>query len=237
MFYVQLIMGFIINILIGLVLGFLFIVFLYLFLAIVLRYISINSNKVNQSEGCMKIYFTSNGAHTDTVFPISHEWMKEVTWFRKSDFEINEEDKYVGVGWGDRGFYLDIPEWKDLTPMVAIKALFLRAPTLMHVTVQPTPKYSKRVKSIYITKDQFDLLQKYIHSWFIKKNEDIVLIEGGFSPKDQFYAAKGNYSMILTCNEWTNRGLKKMKHRTVLWAPFAGSVLEQLPSHESEDSD
>ena len=230
-------MSFIIHFLIILLLSFLLIVFLYLFLAIILRYIPIYAKSTNPPDSCMKIYFTSNGAHTDTVFPIRHEWMKEVTWFKENDFEMSDEDAYLGVGWGDRGFYLDIPEWKDLTPMVAIKALFLRAPTLMHVTVQPTPKYSRRVKSIYITKQQFDILQEYIHSWFKKKDGEIELIEGGFSPKDQFYAAKGNYSMILTCNEWTNRGLKKMKHRTVLWAPFAGSVLEQLPNHHVEDSD
>lgn len=176
----------------------------------------------------MKIFITSNGAHTDTVFPVNHEWMKEVKWFQPEDFKKREEDQYIGVGWGDKGFYLDIPEWKDLTPMVAIKALFLRAPTLMHLTLQPEPQASKRVRSLYITKKQFDQINQYIESWFLKQNNQPQKIEGGFTPQDVFYAAKGNYSMFLTCNEWTNRGLKKMKHRTVLWAPFAGAVLEQL---------
>lgn len=212
------------------VLFFLIIVLFYLIIAISLRYIPYRRKNINDSGGNMKIYISSNGAHTDTILPIDHLWMKNVDWFDRSDFEIRKEDQFVGVGWGDRGFYLDIPEWKDLTPMVAIKALFLRAPTLMHLTVQSEPDIqSKRVRSFYITKEQFEQLDAYIYSWFDLKNNSIQLVEGGYTPQDQFYAAKGNYSMVLTCNEWTNRGLKRMKHRSVFWAPFAGSILEQLP--------
>ena len=41
---------------------------------------------------------------------------------------------FVGLGWGDKGFYLETPTWADLKTSTALKAVSGYNTTAMHVT-------------------------------------------------------------------------------------------------------
>jgi uncharacterized protein (TIGR02117 family) len=50
----------------------------------------------------------------------------------------------------------------------------------------------------------------------------------GYGPDDVFYAARGRYSALRSCNEWARRGLAHAGVRVGMWSPFAGGVMRWL---------
>lgn len=58
-------------------------------------------------------------------------------------------------------------------------------------------------------------------------NQKIRLIGKGYSVLDDFYKAKGSYSLIKTCNTWVNSGFKYSGLRASLWTPFDFGLINQ----------
>jgi hypothetical protein len=61
------------------------------------------------------IFIRSNGVHTDLVLPVKNEaihWNDKILFAHttKKDSNMN----YIGLGWGDKGFYLETPTWAEL---------------------------------------------------------------------------------------------------------------------------
>jgi hypothetical protein len=69
-----------------------------------------------------EIYITTNGVHLDIVLPVENVEPEFL-----SRLEILPGTKYVSFGWGDKEFYINTPQWKDLTLKTAFKALFLKS--------------------------------------------------------------------------------------------------------------
>ena len=70
------------------------------------------------------IFVRSNGVHTDIVVPVQVagiDWRSELPprFFKRSD----PGNDHVAFGWGDKGFYLDVPTWGDLTASAALNAI------------------------------------------------------------------------------------------------------------------
>lgn len=174
----------------------------------------------NQTE----IFITSNGIHIDIVLPV-----EEIEPGFLETLEIRADTKYVAFGWGDKNFYINTPEWKDLTFNTAFKALFLKSETAMHVT-----NYSGKYESwkmIKICKIQKDILNRYISDSFQKTdNGELIKIDApGYYGTDFFFEAKGSFSLFKTCNIWVNRALKEIGIETSVWSPFDWGILHHLP--------
>lgn len=202
------------------VLGFISIIILYILVSVVLSSIPVNT----KTKGNNTIYAHSNGVHTDIIIPTE----KLNQHFRKQ-LHLNLNIQFVAFGWGDKGFYLDTPEWKDLKVSTAINAIVLPSATAMHVTyhIQIQPHW----KTVSINDEQLDVLIQYIQSSFKWKNESTIPITGyTYGKNDLFFEATGSYSCFKTCNTWTNTGLKKAKIRTALWTPFDWGVMQYLNS-------
>lgn len=186
------------------------------------------SSNYEQKGELKEIFVKSNGVHCDLVIPIDHK-VKWKDWIGIENYDYDGEG-YLSVGWGDKGFYVDTPEWKDLKVSTAFRALFLNTQTLMHLTLIDKPEVGENCRSIMIDAHQYDIMVNAIKNRFVKDNEGnpIVLKGKGYSGKDNFYKAHGSYSLFVTCNVWTNNVLKKMKIKTVYWAPFQSWVMKYL---------
>jgi hypothetical protein len=80
-------------------------------------------------------FIRSNGVHTDLVMPVKSsfiDWSHQLPYSNTQAHDATYE--YVGVGWGDKGFYLDTPTWAELKPSTAVRAGFWLSSTLMHAT-------------------------------------------------------------------------------------------------------
>lgn len=204
------------------------ILIMYLLTVLLCTFIPVN-NSFTEAEQGVQIFIRSNGVHTDIVVPVRdsiEDWSKELTGLHK----YNENQiRYVAFGWGDKGFYLYTPTWGDLKVSTALKAAFWLSTSAMHVTYYPQkPDLDTHTKSIYISSDQYRKLVVYIKESF-RMNSDgkfEVISCCSYSGLDnEFYEGTGVYSLLKTCNTWTNRGLKEAGVKTAVWAPFEWSVM------------
>ena len=203
-------------------LGLLVLIAGYFLIAVVLSTISTNPKEL-KCEKDKEIYITTNGIHLDII--ISKAYLNNQI---QQELQIDEKVKYASFGWGDKGFYLETPTWEDLKLKTAIKALFLKSETAMHLTT-----YNQKYDSWLIQPvcdSQLETLIDYINNSFERDDEGkiIEIKDPGYTEYDKFYEAIGNYNCIQTCNEWVNEGFKKAEIKTSIWSPFDNGVLYQV---------
>lgn len=184
----------------------------------------------------IQVYLLSNGVHTDIVLPVLTEWKDwslsfpyENTMGKRTGFD------YVAIGWGDKGFYLDTPEWKDLKASTAIKAAIGNGSTALHVTYYRKIEEGELAKKILITENQYKKIIQYIDNSLQKRDKNLpILIQttAQYGPNDAFYEAKGSYSIFSTCNTWTNDVLKFSGMKASKWVAFDKGLLYQYTNEK-----
>jgi uncharacterized protein (TIGR02117 family) len=168
--------------------------------------------------------------HSDIVVPIKNE-IKD--WSGQLDSKNTKSGKndydYVGIGWGDKGFYLDTPTWGDLTFKTAFNALFYLSTSAMHVTFYKGVQENEHCKKICISKESYQQIVHYIESSFVfEMNGSYIRIENAsYWDNDLFYDAKGRYGIFYTCNTWTNNCLKAGNLKACLWTLFDKGIFYQ----------
>lgn len=167
------------------------------------------------------IYIYTNGVHTDLVMPIQS---KTLDWSDKLPFRNTKSQQtdfdYVGIGWGDKGFYLDTPTWSQLKPTTAFYAAFWLGESAMHCTFYKAMQEGADCKKIMLTQTQYQALTNFVDAKFDKNaNGKNILIptKAVYGDNDSFYEAQGSYSFLNTCNTWTNNALKIAGQKAALW--------------------
>ncbi|MGR3854217.1 TIGR02117 family protein [Chryseobacterium indologenes] len=203
----------------GIILG---IVIIYVILGLLIPYIPVSAKDDGQKKE-IPIYIYTNGVHTDIVMPVKNDLQD---WSRKIPFANTKSKKtdyqYIGIGWGDKGFYLDTPTWADLKFSTAIKAAFWLSDSAMHCTYYNTMKEGDDCKMIMISRNQYLNLVKFVEDKFDRdQNGNFMLIptDAVYGDNDAFYDAKGTYSFLYTCNTWSNNALKAAGQKAALWTP------------------
>jgi uncharacterized protein (TIGR02117 family) len=206
------------------VLSVLFLVLLYLVVAVLFTVIPSNMFSMQPEKG-IAIYIKSNGVHTDLVLPTENNFYNWNEKILLEDFAPDTVDyQWTAFGWGDKGFYLDTPNWADLKISTAINAMIPPSPTAMHVSLYGNYiKENKLTKKIILTEEQYLILCQYVFNSFQKdKDGKFILIKNYHysGANDNFYEAEGDYHLFNTCNNWANSALKTTGVKTALWAPF-----------------
>ena len=201
------------------ILGF---VVLYVILALSLPYIEISAKQTSEQKN-IPIYIYTNGVHTDLVMPIKNE---QIDWSQKIPFNDTMSKatnyQYVGIGWGDKGFYLDTPTWAELKFSTAFEAAFWLGDSAMHTTFYYKMTEAEDCKKIMISRSQYADLIKFVDSQFDKNPSGqniLIATTAVYSKDDSFYEAQGSYSFLYTCNTWTNDALKVAGQKAALWTP------------------
>jgi uncharacterized protein (TIGR02117 family) len=204
-----------------------FVLFLlfYLVFAIGLSKITVNKNIVQKEE--IDIFIKTNGVHTDIVVPLKNEikdWSKEIQFQHTKSKDAAMQ--YIGIGWGDKGFYLDTPNWSDLKVSTAFNVTTGLSETAMHTTFYKKIIENKSCKKIKISKENYQRLVDYISNSFQRDiNQNIVWISGhSYAKNDAFYNANGSYSLFKTCNSWANRALKEANQKAAFWTAHDGGI-------------
>lgn len=214
-----------------LILALSFPILLYLVLIPIGGLIPINRKFQFAAHG-VDIFLSTNGMHTDFILPTNHplfEW-KQVLESRPYAKNLSDYP-YLGIGCGDRAFYLELISWAELTPRIAAEAMLLPTTRIMHITGYETlPEKNLQVKRIRISEHQYQQLCAFILQSFAKeKTGNVQLIPNkGYTIHDNFYQGTGIYHAFNTCNYWVNQGLKKIGVRTSLWSPLDRGIFYQL---------
>ncbi|WP_073294708.1 TIGR02117 family protein [Chryseobacterium polytrichastri] len=210
----------------GVVVG---IIVLYGLMAYLLPFIEISAKDDGEKKE-IPIYIYTNGVHTDIVMPVKNDmqdWSKKIpfanTKSKKTDYN------YIGVGWGDKGFYLDTPTWADLKFSTAFKAAFWLGESAMHCTYYKTMTEADDCKIIMISRSQYKKLVQFVNDKFDKdQNGNFILIPTNavYSDNDAFYDAQGKYSFLYTCNTWSNNALKAAGQKAAFWTPTDAGIFQ-----------
>jgi uncharacterized protein (TIGR02117 family) len=197
-------------------------VLLYLGTAYCLSRIEVQEESAAKRE--IAIYIKTNGVHTDIVVPVRSyikDWSKEVRF--ENTVSKDTTFQYLGMGWGDKGFYLETPTWAELKASVAFRAVTGLSTTAIHATFFKTLNEDSTCKKLLVSRDQYARLVHYIDDSFQKDNSGhfmYIKTNANYGANDAFYEAKGSYSLLRTCNTWANNSLKACGQRCCLWTPF-----------------
>jgi len=201
------------------VLGIISFFILYVGSALLISKISVNED-VSHKDKAIEIFIVSNGVHTDIVVPVKNEfkdWSKEILFqqTKSKDSLVN----YLAFGWGDKGFYLNTPEWSDLKASTAFNAAFGLSSSAMHTTFYKSMKEDASCKKIKISADDYKKLITYISDSFKFDSSRRVqwISDYSYGNSDAFYEANGSYNLFYTCNTWANNGLKIANQKASLW--------------------
>lgn len=191
----------------------------YGMIVVLMSYIPVNNNKFAVDEQKVDIFILSNGVHADVVVPVKNEYYD---WSKQIKFEHTKAKdataKYVAMGWGDRGFYLETPTWADLKVSTALKATTGLSSSALHTTFYKTMKEDAYCKKIQISTVEYENLVAFIKDSFETKSGENIKIETDavYGKNDIFYEAKGSYSLFYTCNSWANQALKSANQKAAL---------------------
>ena len=195
---------------------------LYIISVYLISKITVNSDVAKvEEQDAIPIYILSNGVHTDIVVPVVNEvkdWRKEIQFShtQSKDSSMN----YIAFGWGDKGFYLNTPEWSDLKASTALRAMFGVSSSAMHTTFFKNLKEGEDCKRILISKENYQKLVAYISESFLIPGQPQWIEGHSYGRKDAFYEAKGSYNLFYTCNTWANNALKAANQKASLWTVY-----------------
>ncbi len=205
---------------------------LYALAVWILGAIPVNSGYKPATTG-IDIMITSNGVHTDFYLPtktLEKDWSSFAPLQSTPSYLANS--RYVLIGWGDRGFFLDTPTWDDLTVGAALSAVFLPTTSVMHVyysSGMATP--DEQAVQLRLSSEEYRRFVAHIESGFrLDADGKPVLIRGqAYSDNDVFYEGVGSYHLFNTCNNWASRALDAAGVTTPVWSPFDGAIFSHLP--------
>lgn len=204
---------------VGIILG---IVIVYVLLGLLIPFIPVSAKNDGEKKD-IPIYIYTNGVHTDIVMPVRNDLKDWSLMIPFADTKSKKTDyRYIGIGWGDKGFYLDTPTWADLKFSTAIKAAFWLSDSAMHCTYYYAMKEGEDCKMMMISRSQYQSLIKFVEDKFDRdQNGKFMLIptDAVYSDNDAFYDARGTYSFLYTCNTWSNNALKAAGQKAALWTP------------------
>ena len=174
------------------------------------------------------VFLLDNGVHTDLALPLSNAVFDWTTVIDPADArQLYFPLDYVAFGWGDRAFYLETPQWRDMKVATAFKAVAGLGDTVIHVTFLPQPRATPNSVAIDVSADEYRALAASIVASLQTDSTGRaqVIVGRAYGDNDAFYAAHGSYSLFNTCNSWTNHRLKAAGLKHVFWTPFAHTLV------------
>ncbi len=201
-------------------------VVIYILAGFGLSRIAVNKHVIPKNE--ITIYILTNGVHTDIVVPVKSSiinWQESILFQHTKGKDTTA--KYLALGWGDKGFYLETPTWGDLKFSTVFKAAFALGNSAMHTTYYKKLQENKNCIAIEISVNNYQKLVVYIQNSFKKDSENKMMhinTNANYNQYDAFYEANGSYSLFYTCNTWANNALKACNQKACLWTPYDGGI-------------
>ena len=208
-------------------------VLLYILFAYLLAKITIEKEANTKAE--VTIYIKTNGVHTDIVVPTKNDqmdWTKQIKFLNTK--RADTSSVFLGMGWGDKGFYLQTPTWDDLTAKVAFNAMFGLGSTAIHATYYSKLTENDSCKKIQISKQQYARLINYIINSLQKDSVGIFInikTNANYGTTDAFYEANGKYSLFKTCNSWANSALKNCGQKCCYWTALDKAIFAKYKNY------
>ena len=171
--------------------------------------------------------------------PLSDDLFDWTSIINPADSPAGQGDapiRYVGIGWGERNFYLNTPQWSDLTASTAVQALSGVNSTLIHaIYYREPPREGEKYRQIHRQPRTIPPPECQPDAPFkLKAGKAIPVAGAHYSADDAFYEAEGRYHLFNTCNSWLNRRLTESGINGVVWTPFPDPLLDSHRTNTAE---
>ncbi len=178
----------------------------------------------------VEAYVMSNGVHTDLVLPVRSARIDWTQVFDPAHFPSMPPDTvFVGIGWGDREFYLNTARWRDLKPGLALRALSGTGRSLLHVTWLRRSDLGPHHWKLPLDAAGLDAVVRHVTATLPGGEARAQPVPGRhYGLTDAFFEALGPYGMFTTCNTWTGDALRTARVPVSPWTPFAANVVWRL---------
>jgi uncharacterized protein (TIGR02117 family) len=197
---------------------------------LLLGYVPVNCHgKASPEDDSVCLFIRSNEIHTDFVLPVSDD-SSGINWsemFAPQRFRGDvSQCRYVAIGWGNRGFFVETPTWSDLKLTTALGAI-VPSESVLHVEYLYDAVPGEYFHELRLSRDQYRELAAFIRETVGRVDENgqaALATESSYSHQDRFFLAKGSYHAFNNCNQWTGRGLQRAGVRTGIWTPLKSQV-------------
>jgi uncharacterized protein (TIGR02117 family) len=172
-------------------------------------------------EGDRNLYPVRNTSGVFEVFVVSHGYHAGIA-LRRSDISKLTDNpallaistrfanyEWIEFGWGDEGFYREVPEISSLTIRLAFKALFLPGNrSVLHVVgLARLPREifpRSEIVRLHLSEEGLTRLLRALDRSFAREPNGAIpgdLGRGLYGPS-LFYRATGTFSILKVCNHW-----------------------------------
>ncbi len=172
------------------------------------------------------IFVETNGVHVSIIVPIAASDQNLGDLIRPdqlSDPALYGE--YAMIGWGHAGVYRHAKTWADVRSGDVASAILGSNDVLLHVYHMGRPEEGVYTKRLRVTPAQYRHIVAMIRDSFRLDRDGRSIAYPAYGPDNLFYAARGHYDAMHTCNEWTGSILRRAGVRVGAWTPFAGGVM------------
>ena len=176
------------------------------------------------------LYISGDNVHTNLTLPIRTDAVDWQQHLHRTTLaaQLNENDRWISIGWGDRDFYMNTPKLQDLELSTTFRALFWPTETVLLLQAHPTLPAARgqyQVKPVNVSRTAYLRLTQFILSSFARDPAgQPISMQSPHRYKGHFYAARGRYFLFRTCNDWTATGLRIANVNTPLWSGLAPSI-------------
>ena len=187
------------------------------------------------------IYVETNGFHTGFILPAQAEGVDWHTVFPPTDvsdmgIHATGATDHVAISWGERDFYLNTPDWRDVDPATMVRAAIGSDRTLIHVYHMRRPADGAYARRLVISHDAYRHLSARLMQSVAVPVAGPLAPTPGYRGDDVFYAATGRYSLANSCNVWTGDHLRAIGVRVGAWTPAEHHVMRWFPQATPQDT-
>lgn len=184
----------------------------------------------NSGPPAIEIGLLRGPIHYDILLPLNDNTLNGFAFSERAGVPLRHpEARWLIVGWGASGFYTTVRSYGDITAAVLWDGL-TGDTSVMHVDVGGDIPPSAGVTFLKISNAEFHALLTTLEASFARNAEGgfIPLTNAGFRDTDAFFAAKGHFHLLRTCNTWIGETLRSAGLRFGIWTPTPQSVALSL---------
>lgn len=180
----------------------------------------------------IELMLETNGFHTGIVMPVVtpiKDWRE--TFPEAARITPTGAVTHIAVGWGEQDVFLHTPTWWDLKARSVLRIATTGGVGVMRVSPYVRPAPSEWHRPFRITAAQYAKLVRRIEATLGPPKPDgtRAVLHDSYSA-DNYYPARGRYTLARTCNQWVSDTLADAGVKIGWWTPFAGGVSKWVPA-------
>lgn len=185
----------------------------------------------SNENSAIAIYVYNSGIHTDLLVPLQTPvWNWQEGLDLKSITPQTNSNEYLAFGFGDRSYFLETSQGASPKFTTLFNALFLPTlPAMRVLAYRDIPQHFPVIKCVKISNFNYLKLVNFINDSFQLDRQNNKMIIATFPERGVgFYEARGTYSILRACNDWTGEALRIAGVNTPVWSGLSSAIMWHL---------